>query len=104
MGTSLLCHCLYGHHSFIAIVMGLNRYILPMLMIILCCNIFPTKEEETKKQEDEREENWNLENIQEKVMDRRRNIHCTIFTSLNFYYCQAYKRYPSKHGDSLCDR
>merc|ERR1712243_442460 len=79
-------------HSLRSKVMGLNRYILPMFLIILCCNILPTKEEETKEHEEERE-NWNLD--KEKVMDRSRLVNrikwgCEIFRLFDEYFCVEY--------------
>merc|ERR1712098_62111 len=81
--------------SFRSLIMDLYRYMMPMFLIILCCNIFPTKEEKTKEQEHEREENLNLgSNIQEKEMDRQirplsPGKSCSIFFTFDQYFCKT---------------
>merc|ERR1711962_479619 len=88
----LLFH-LSVHSSIITLVMALYRHLLSMFLIILSTNVFLTKAEKTKDQEEEREEKWNPDNIMEKAMDRfSLNSVCTIPIFFTFVFCPSFKR------------
>merc|ERR1712243_252018 len=91
----LFLHCLYSHHSVIAIVMGLCRYMLPMFLMILSTNIFLTMAEQIKDMEEEREENWHSgTNILKRAMVRSlsfgKQTKCLIFHMLHSKFCKNY--------------
>merc|ERR1711962_547284 len=93
MGTLVpLIYSLQSQHIFITLVMALSRYVVTMFLIIISTNVILTKAEETKDQEDEREEKWNPENIMERVMDRSSSsVECRIVRLFSKIFCPKFK-------------
>merc|ERR1712126_251528 len=81
---------MYCHLSVRAIAMDLCRYLPPLFLMFLSTNMFLTKAEQSKDNEDDRELGTN---IMERAMDRSpaKQIQCHILSTLEEDFCQHFK-------------